>query len=144
MPLGFTMSRCVRHGAGEELDPIRRTGRRVDRAVDRDRRTAIGDGAGQQRVVLQVIRAGVCVTRIVRRDTVLVQIDAQLADRRAAVGVDHVAKNAVSGSRPTGQRDAVPRIERDRVAFTRVGSADQGSRHTGVNPHGSRSAAGDA
>src|SRR5437868_2656521 len=74
----------------------------VERAGDIDLSTA-GDRAGQNREVLQCVRTGVRVTGVVRRDSVVVNIDAL-----ARIAEDRVAQHLILRARIAVQHHASP------------------------------------
>ena len=70
------MAGRIANGVGEKLDPNRVVTDGVQRARDSDHPT--GDDRGRHYwIVLQIIRAGVDVAIVVKRDPVAIEVDAQ-------------------------------------------------------------------
>ncbi len=75
--LALAVSRRVGRGAGVEIERERAIGRAVERTANTG--CGAGDGAHEHREILQVVGAGIGVARIVSRDAILAQIDAERA-----------------------------------------------------------------
>ena len=106
--LAFTIAGRVGGGAGEELKPKSLTCGAIEIAHDRglaDRETR----ARQDREVLQLVRAAVAVSVIVRRDSGVAEIDSQ-----TAVGKYRIGKNEIS--RAATNEDTARAVEGNRVA----------------------------
>ncbi len=125
--LALVVSGRIARRAGEELDAVRGFRVRVERAFDGDA-ARTGQGAGDDRVVLEVVGAGVGVARVVFvHGEQAAKLDAQPAariDLAVAVAVDRVAQERVARA-AAGVIDAVTRVVGDDVACAGVDAADR-------------------
>ena len=112
------MPRRVACGGEVQLDREQRVRRAGQRALQAEGARAVGDGAREDREVLLVVRAGVRITRIVRRDA-----DGSEVDSQPAVVGDHVPQDGVPC--PIFDSDACQNVEPDRVGVQKDGGADE-------------------
>ena len=110
-------ARRIAGGVAEYLDPERRVGETVQRALNRDR-CAVIDGRRQHREVLEVVGSEIGVAGIVGCHAPGSEIDSD-----QTIAGDGVARNTVAGA--CRDIDAAATVESDRVGRARCGPHNQ-------------------